>query len=164
MADSSKNQDPYKQRKLLGLLSQLKARRESGQSVDPEAMFRAFPELEGELKAYFKALEEGRSIDEAFASTRLGGPDVASSRETYGGSNRQSDTSSEFTAGMFGRYRLLRPLGEGAMGSVFLALDTTLDRQVALKMPKSSATDAAEFLTRFTREARAAAGLKHPSI
>lgn len=164
MADSSKNQDPQKQRKLLGLLSQLKARRESGQSVDPEAMLRAFPELATELKAYFKALEEGRSTDDAFASTRLGNPDVASSHETFGGSNRQSDTSSEFAARMFGRYRLLRPLGEGAMGSVFLALDTTLDRQVALKMPKPSATDAAEFLTRFTREARAAAGLKHPSI
>ncbi len=165
MADHSKNQDPDKQRKLLGLLSQIKARRASGRSIDAGAMLRAFPELETELQAFFKAEAEGKSTDDAFASTRLGNRQIVSSnRETRGGETRQSDTASEFNVRMFGRYRLLRPLGEGAMGSVCLAFDTTLDRQVALKMPKSSTVDEAEFLARFTREARAAARLNHSNI
>ena len=59
----------------------------------------------------------------------------------------------------FGRYRILKPLGEGGMGSVYLAHDTELDRQVALKVPKFSARDDPQLVERFYREARAAAKL-----
>ncbi|MEZ6132875.1 MAG: serine/threonine-protein kinase [Planctomycetaceae bacterium] len=85
-------------------------------------------------------------------------------RETIRPGAPQADTASEFSSRMFGRYQLLRPLGEGAMGSVFLAKDTTLDRQVALKIPKPEGDDLAEFKIRFAREARAAAALRHPNI
>lgn len=65
--------------------------------------------------------------------------------------------------GSLGRYRIDRKLGEGGMGTVYLAHDTTLDRTVALKIPKfvGSAEVAAE---RFLREARAAASFQHPNI
>lgn len=64
----------------------------------------------------------------------------------------------------FGRYRVLKPLGRGAMGTVYLADDTQLKRQVALKIPRFDGDDAAELLARFYREAQAAATLRHPNI
>ena len=58
-----------------------------------------------------------------------------------------------------GRYRLIEPLGRGAMSSVWLAQDEELARRVAVKMLAQSADRA-----RFEREARAAAALSHPNI
>jgi serine/threonine-protein kinase len=58
-----------------------------------------------------------------------------------------------------GRYRLLEPLGHGATSSVWLALDSELDRRVAVKTLAPTADRA-----RFDREARAAASLSHPNI
>ena len=65
---------------------------------------------------------------------------------------------------VFGRYRMLKTLGKGAMGSVYLAHDSQLDRKVALKIPKFSAEQDAKFIERFFREARSAATLSHPNI
>jgi serine/threonine protein kinase len=58
-----------------------------------------------------------------------------------------------------GRYRLLEPLGRGAMSSVWLAQDDELGRRVAVKMLGPTADRA-----RFEREARAVAALSHPNI
>jgi hypothetical protein len=64
--------------------------------------------------------------------------------------------------GSFGPYRILKPLGKGGMGKVFLAEDTRLGRRVALKLcHRASNPDALE---RFRREARAAASLRHPNL
>jgi formylglycine-generating enzyme required for sulfatase activity/predicted Ser/Thr protein kinase len=64
----------------------------------------------------------------------------------------------------FGRYQLLQVLGSGGMGTVYLAQDTQLGRQVAVKIPHSRRDRTAEFLQRFAREARSAATLDHPNI
>jgi serine/threonine protein kinase/formylglycine-generating enzyme required for sulfatase activity len=63
----------------------------------------------------------------------------------------------------FDEYRIVRPLGSGGMGRVYLAYDTLLDRSVAMKFiadvdPNSDARD------RFLIEARAAARLQHPNV
>jgi tetratricopeptide (TPR) repeat protein len=59
-------------------------------------------------------------------------------------------------------YRILSRLGSGGMGEVYLARDTDLDREVALKFISGSLDDSTR--ERFRREARAAAGLRHPHI
>jgi predicted Ser/Thr protein kinase/pimeloyl-ACP methyl ester carboxylesterase len=61
-------------------------------------------------------------------------------------------------------YRIVRRLGAGGMGEVFLAQDLTLDRQVALKflLPEWSAQE--EYRKRFLREAQTLASLEHPNI
>ena len=64
----------------------------------------------------------------------------------------------------FGQFKLLKKLGEGGMGAVYLAEDTHAARQVALKLlPKKHAADS-EFLDRFRREARTAGQLNHVNI
>jgi serine/threonine protein kinase len=63
-----------------------------------------------------------------------------------------------------GRYKILKVLGSGSMGSVFLAHDSQLDRQVALKAPRLEHDSSGELSQRLYREARAAATLNHPNI
>jgi eukaryotic-like serine/threonine-protein kinase len=63
-----------------------------------------------------------------------------------------------------GRYRVLEKLGEGGMGEVFLAEDTTLGRRVALKLPAAPLALDADARARLLREARAAATLNHPHV
>jgi eukaryotic-like serine/threonine-protein kinase len=63
-----------------------------------------------------------------------------------------------------GRYRIERPIGHGGMARVYLAEDTSLHRPVAIKVLDSRHADDDQFVERFAREARAAAGLNHPNI
>ncbi|HUR32468.1 MAG TPA: protein kinase [Vicinamibacterales bacterium] len=63
-----------------------------------------------------------------------------------------------------GPYRVLSRLGEGGMGEVYLARDTRLDRDVALKVLPQPFMDDAGRLARFEREARVLASLNHPNI
>ena len=78
---------------------------------------------------------------------------------------RDSDDDGE-GGRVVGRYVLLRPLGSGGMGVVWLAYDPELDRQIALKLLHAEATEAAagELQQRLRREAQAMARLEHPHV
>lgn len=105
------------------------------------------PKLLGELEPQFQA-----------AGIPLSDPSAAV------WSDRAEPIGEPLQAGAdLGRYVLRRELGAGAMGSVFLAFDKTLEREVALKFPKRTSSDDAS-LRRFLTEARAAARLRHPNL
>ena len=61
-------------------------------------------------------------------------------------------------------YRLVEKIGEGGMGVVWKAVDTTLDREVAIKALPAALADDAERLARFEREAKVLASLQHPKL
>ncbi len=63
-----------------------------------------------------------------------------------------------------GRFRVIRLLGEGGYGSVYLARDERLARDVAVKVPNSLRTLSAESLDEYLREAKIVASLEHPNI
>src|SRR5262245_43737766 len=65
---------------------------------------------------------------------------------------------------MIGHYRILSLLGQGGMSEVYLALDTSLERRVALKLLPAQYTQDADRLRRFIQEAKAASALNHPNI
>src|ERR1044071_8382301 len=61
-------------------------------------------------------------------------------------------------------YRIIKKLGAGGMGEVYLALDTTLDRKVAIKIIRADALTTEHLTKRLIREAQSAAKLDHPNI
>jgi eukaryotic-like serine/threonine-protein kinase len=63
-----------------------------------------------------------------------------------------------------GRYRIERRLGQGGMGTVYAAVDTELERRVAVKLIREDLVGSADAADRFRREARVAAGFSHPNV
>src|SRR5437763_16095946 len=64
----------------------------------------------------------------------------------------------------FGSYRILKRLGAGGMGEVYLAFDIRLERQIALKFLPAELTFNESAVHRFQKEARTASALNHPNI
>jgi serine/threonine protein kinase len=77
-----------------------------------------------------------------------------------GAGNRVEST----TAQLIGQYRILEPIGQGGMASVFKAYHPKLDRVVAIKMIHQNFLDDESFVARFEREAQIVARLEHPNI
>lgn len=62
------------------------------------------------------------------------------------------------------RYKIIAKVGAGGMAEVYKAIDTVLDRPVAIKVLHRHFAEDEDFVSRFKREAQAAAGLNHPNI
>jgi TolB-like protein/Flp pilus assembly protein TadD len=68
------------------------------------------------------------------------------------------------SGGTLAHYRLIEKIGEGGMGVVWRAVDTTLDREVAIKILARELSEESHRLTRFQREAKLLASINHPNI
>jgi len=62
------------------------------------------------------------------------------------------------------RYKIIKSIGEGGMANVYLAWDTILEREVAVKILRGDLADDEKFVRRFQREANSASSLRHPNI
>jgi serine/threonine protein kinase len=83
---------------------------------------------------------------------------------TFVSSTPHADETQSFSSEMIGAYRLVRELGQGGMGRVYLVYDTRLGRPAALKLLPSRLVNNPERVYRFQREARTASALNHPNI
>src|SRR5262245_58886627 len=122
---------------------------------------RAIDRLREELKRqvgtqFFRTPEELTGL----CLAALNGQDTSVSPPPPGPSAEGAELGRELA----GRNRILRELGRGGMGAVYLAHNATLDRQVAIKIPRFGPDDRPEMQARFLREARAPATLRHPNI
>ncbi len=105
-------------------------------------------EREALLQTKLKSLDEDLSLSEV---TEPAAPTPPEARKIE-------------SVGPGGRYRIERELGRGAMGVVYQAHDTRLDRRIALKQLSSHLSHDRGFFIRFQQEARALARLSHPNI
>jgi serine/threonine protein kinase len=139
------------------ILAEYEVRKQFNVPAEASAYLRRFPRQAGELAELIRQAEAEASE-----------PPGPAGRET----SRPGQTCAPTGAPLairelpeqFGRYRILKKLGQGGMGAVYLAHDAQLDREVALKVPHFSANEAREVLDRFLREARAAATVQHPNL
>ncbi len=114
------------------------------QPPPPEALFQ---EWDGELPASTPATTASLATQTAMPGSLLPSVDATGS-----------------LVGMFGRYRIIRELGRGGMGVVYLAHDPAVKRDVALKVLIGGEGAGNIAVARFIREARAAGQLRHPHI
>lgn len=63
-----------------------------------------------------------------------------------------------------GRYRVIKRLGEGGMGEVYLAMHEAIEKKVALKVLRTEYSSKADIVTRFQQEAISASRIKHPNV
>lgn len=169
------------------LILEFTKRTEAGESLSPEAFIAANAEHEADLKVYFASFGSGGhaqtepagltetligpsegSADDPTAETLLcaAGDSETSISQNLQHVSRGSDTNFKIRK-TFGRYAIRKVLGQGAMGAVYLARDTQLDRDVALKIPKfgdHNDVPDEELLARFYREARASATIRSLNV
>ena len=171
------------------LIAEYMGRTDSGEALSPDDFIAAHPNHAEELRQHFENIElldglqqtDGQKDLETQPDALNGGkakqvdPDQTITR---GGTDSETSVTRDFERRdtektevaipeQFGRYAIKKVLGQGAMGAVYLARDTQLDRDVALKIPKfgdGNNVDDEELLARFYREARASATLRSLNI
>lgn len=111
------------------------------------------------LQTQARNLQEGKTISVADALVQLG---LLTAAQKESLEKKVRDQQAGVT--QLGPYKLVKKLGEGGMGAVYLAVDPATQRNVAVKvLPRHLSTNA-EYVKRFRREAESAAKLKHPNI
>jgi hypothetical protein len=147
------------------ILAEYQLRQQFGVSVDLQDFARRFPRQAAELAR--RVQQSAVTPFDAPLSHEL--PLVSAERDTSQ-TGPSADTVPPARKALhdlpeqFGRYHIVKKIGAGGMGSVYLAHDTQLDRHVALKVPHFSAQEGQQAVERFLREARAAATIQHANL
>jgi len=136
--------------RLAEILDQYLLDREHGRYVDPDLLVAKHPELADPLK-------------ECLGGMALLDGDIAEFHQADTLPHLDLD-SAEVGRRRLGAYELIREIGRGGMGIVYEALDTELDRRVALKVLPPASLLSSQQKLRFQNEARAAAQVQHPHI
>lgn len=138
---------------LAALVDELISRLRAGESINAEQIVADHPQFAGRLRDILPGL---RAVCDL---TRRGADiPVCHSGETGGA------VANDLLAGVLGDFRILREIGRGGMGIVYEAIQTSLNRRVALKVLPLAAMLDPRHLQRFKNEALAAASLDHPNI
>ena len=120
------------------------------------------PERQQRIEAIFRAAQELDPANRASYLAESCGPDtdLRQNVENLLARNTPADLTATMHSGQqqFGAYQVIGRLGEGGMGTVYLAEDTRLRRKVAIKVGQ------VRYSERFEREARSIAALNHPNI
>jgi serine/threonine-protein kinase len=111
------------------------------------------------LQVQGQSIEKGEAIPLAEALVRVGAISPEQRKSVEHITRRQKTGIQQLS-----HYRLIRKLGEGGMGAVYLAEDVDGGRRVAVKVLPRHHTSNVEFIKRFRREAEAARRLEHPNI
>jgi len=142
-----------------------------GESVNRREFIARHAEIADALRSFFAAEEPLRNMavtkiaeESAEISTRSIAAQGQDTAPPTSQPERPPRTSGGGLEGQFGRYRIIRALGRGGMGAVYLAEDSQLKRQVAIKTPRFDDDPSGEMLSRFYREAHLAATLRHANI
>jgi tRNA A-37 threonylcarbamoyl transferase component Bud32 len=150
-ADSSIEDDPTR-----GCALYLKALSLTVDPEDEERLQAKLLEANGKVRELYDLPEGDMDAGEGTILDQVSNPIKAKTGST------PSQSTDYF--GADDRYRIDAELGRGAMGVVYKAQDTVLDRTVALKELSGQLTHDEEYVARFRREAKALARLTHPSI
>lgn len=160
--------------RLVEIIAECMERQDHGEPVNREEVLRQHPDLAKPLREYFAgadfADEIASSLTSGIAASRRDSvsfsfaPDSTSILDQAGKQGQQPPSPTRVVPTRIGRYEILKPLGQGGMGTVYLVHDTTLKRDVALKLPRFDGDVVTETRARFLVEAQALAKLDHQNI
>ncbi len=143
MADSGNHEKPANDLEIAAILDCYHQELHGGDDPDPEACLVAHPLLAAELADCLQGLA---AMEELRNALNVAPPPAP------------------FAPRSLGDFQLVREIGGGGMGVVYEAIDTRLNRTVAIKRIKAGILADGEELEMFRKEARAAAALQHPNI
>ncbi|MFV1967782.1 MAG: WD40 repeat domain-containing serine/threonine protein kinase [Pirellulaceae bacterium] len=160
-------------------LNQLQA----GSAPDPKSLIAKYPDLAPVLgwrlafvEMVFRSTQDAPEVEATPGERRArdGQEGAEETAENQSSSDREDDatgstrpflgTPSPSSLQRIGRFVVSEVVGRGSFSTVYRAYDTELDRTVAIKVPRGHYFEAPEEERRFLREARNAAGLRHPRI